>query len=89
MASAGWRGVHPRIRRRFQLSSDRSFGNFGYNSAQDYAATQFGGNYIARRDASGTLRVGFAASLGQLWFQPNALDGASSGLFNTNRSRGR
>jgi outer membrane autotransporter protein len=67
----------------FNYSSDRSFQGFGYNSTQDYAATQLGGNYIARRDASGTLRVGFAATLGQLWFQPQALDGVSSGLFNT------
>jgi outer membrane autotransporter protein len=64
-------------------SSGRGFENYGYNSTQDYGATQFGGNYIAHRDASGALRVGLAATLGQLWFQPQATDGVSSGLINT------
>ena len=63
--------------------TNRSFENFGYNSAQDYGATQFGANWIAHSDSNGTLRAGLAGVLGQLWFQPHAIDGASSGLFNT------
>ena len=68
---------------RFNYSSDRSFTDYGFNSSQDYAATQFGGNWIARDDADGTLRVGLAGTIGQLWFQPSAVDGASKGFFNT------
>ncbi len=63
--------------------SDRSFQGFGYNSTQDYGATQFGGNHIVYRDAGGALRAGVAATLGQLWFQPQEVDGVSSGLFNS------
>ena len=63
--------------------SSRSFSDYGINSTQDYGATQFGANWIARSTADGTLRAGLAASLGQLWYEPHALDGASSGLFDT------
>ncbi len=68
---------------RFNYTSDRSFTDFGFNSSQDYAATQFGGNWIALDDTYGTLRVGLAGTIGQMWFQPSAVDGASKGLFNT------
>jgi outer membrane autotransporter protein len=68
---------------RFNYTSDRSFSDFGFNSAQDYAATQFGGNWSTLDDASGTLRVGMAGTLGRLWYQPSAVDGSSKGLFNT------
>lgn len=68
---------------RLDYTTNRSFTAFGYNSAQDYAATQFGGNRIAVNNDSGTLRVGLAGTLGRLWFQPSAVDGASKGLFNT------
>ncbi len=63
--------------------SNRSFTDYGINSTQDYGATQFGADWIARNSPDGTLRAGLAASIGQLWYQPHALDGASSGLFDT------
>ena len=68
---------------RFTYTSDRSFAEYGFNSSQDYAATQFGGSWIAVDNASGTLRAGLAGTLGRLWFEPSAVDGASKGLFNT------
>ncbi len=68
---------------RFNYTSDRSFTDFGFNSSQDYAATQFGGNWIALNDTKGTLRVGLAGTIGQLWLQPSAVDGVSKGFFNT------
>ena len=43
---------------------------------------QFGGNWIARDDTDGTLRVGLAGILGRLWFEPSAPDGPSKGRFN-------
>jgi len=69
-------------------ASNRSFTDFGFNSTQDYAAVQFGANYIVYNGANGTLRAGLAAMFGQLWFQPHALDGASSGRFNTDTLAG-
>ena len=69
-------------------TSNRSFANFGFNSSQDYAAVQFGANYIVYNGANGTLRAGLAAMFGQLWYQPHALDGASSGRFNTDTLAG-
>ena len=67
----------------FNYTTNRSFTDYGYNSSQDYAATQFGGNWIARNNTDGTLRVGMAGTIGRLWFEPSAVDGASKGLFNT------
>jgi outer membrane autotransporter protein len=67
---------------RFNYTSDRSFEDFGFNSQQDYVATQFGGNWIATDNEDGTLRVGLAGILGRLWFQPSAPDGPSKGRFN-------
>ncbi|MBV9656282.1 MAG: autotransporter outer membrane beta-barrel domain-containing protein, partial [Acetobacteraceae bacterium] len=67
---------------RFNYTSDRSFQDFGFNSQQSYAATEFGGNYIASDTEDGTLRIGLAGILGQLWFQPSAPDGPSKGRFN-------
>jgi outer membrane autotransporter protein len=64
-------------------TSNRSFADFGFNATEDYAAMQFGANWIARDDANGTLRLGAAAAIGQLWFQPSAVDGASQGMFST------
>jgi outer membrane autotransporter protein len=64
-------------------TSDRSFADYGFNTVQDYAAMQFGGNWIAHDSADGTLRVGLAAAIGRLWLQPSAVDGASQGTFNT------
>ena len=69
-------------------TSNRSFTDFGFNSTQDYAAVQFGANYIVYNGANGTLRAGLAAMFGQLWYQPHALDGASSGKFNTDTLAG-
>ena len=64
-------------------TSNRSFADFGFNATEDYAAMQFGANWIARDDANGTLRLGAAAAIGRLWFQPSAVDGSSQGMFNT------
>jgi len=68
---------------RFNYTSNRGFSDYGFNSAQDYAATQFGGNRIALDTAAGTMRIGMAGTLGRLWYQPSAVDGQSKGLFNT------
>ncbi len=68
---------------RSNYTSDRSFSDFGFNSVQDYAATQFGGNWIALDNAAGTMRIGMAGTLGRLWYQPSAVDGQSKGRFNT------
>jgi autotransporter-associated beta strand protein len=57
-------------------ATDRSFVDFGFNAIQDYAATQFGVNWIARDDAEGTLRLGAAAAFGRLWIEPRAVDGS-------------
>jgi outer membrane autotransporter protein len=67
---------------RFDYASTRSFADYGINSQQAYAATQFGANGIAVNDADGTLRLGLAGTLGRLWFQPSAPDGESKGTFN-------
>jgi len=72
----------------YNYTSDRSFTDFGFNSSQDYAALQFGGNAIALNDANGTLRVGLAGVLGRLWFEPSAIDGQSKGLFNSQKLNG-
>jgi outer membrane autotransporter protein len=67
----------------FQYVSDRSFGSYGYNSSQDYSAIQFGLSRIAVDTEDGTLRVGLAGTIGQLSFEPQAVDGASKGRFHT------
>jgi outer membrane autotransporter protein len=64
-------------------TSDRSFDDYGFNSVQDYAAMQLGGNWIAREGSDGALRLGTAFAVGRLWFQPRAIDGASQGSLNT------
>jgi outer membrane autotransporter protein len=66
----------------FNYTSNRSFTDFGYNSQQDYAAVQFGDNWIASDAQPGTLRLGLAGTIGRLWFQPSSADGPSSGVFN-------
>lgn len=68
---------------KLNYTSDRSFLDYGFNSTQDYAATQFGGNWIASDDQNGTLRVGVAGVVGQLWLTPSAVDGVSNGQFTT------
>ena len=73
---------------RFNYTSDRSFAAYGFNAAQDYAALQFGGNWLAVDNPAGTLRVGLAGTLGRLWLQPSAIDGPSKGLFNTQNLAG-
>jgi autotransporter-associated beta strand protein len=55
----------------FNYTSNRSFTDFGYNSQQDYAAIQFGDNWIASDTQPGTLRLGLAGTIGRLWFQPS------------------
>ena len=65
----------------FNYVSNRSFANYGYNSEQDYAAAQFGANWIAHNSAEGVLRLGLAVSFGQLWLQPHAVDGASNARY--------
>ncbi|HEY0910457.1 MAG TPA: autotransporter outer membrane beta-barrel domain-containing protein, partial [Bradyrhizobium sp.] len=59
------------------------FSDFGYNSQQDYAATQFGANWLAVDNGAGTLRLGLAGTLGRLWVQPSAVDGPSKSTYNT------
>jgi outer membrane autotransporter protein len=66
----------------FNYTSNRSFTDFGYNSQQDYAAVQFGDNWIASDAQPGTLRLGLFGTIGRLWFQPSSADGPSSGVFN-------
>jgi outer membrane autotransporter protein len=66
----------------FRYTSNRSFADYGYNSTQDYGAIQFGANAIFKHDLNGTLRGGLFGTFGDLWLQPNAVDGASSGRFN-------
>ncbi len=51
-------------------SSNRSPYQYGVNSSMDYAAVQLGGNLFSYRDADKTVRVGLAASFGQLWLHP-------------------
>ncbi|MBV8577536.1 MAG: autotransporter outer membrane beta-barrel domain-containing protein [Acetobacteraceae bacterium] len=67
----------------YNYTSNRGFSDYGFNTSEDYAATQFGGNWIARDNPNGNLRVGLAGTLGRLWYQPSAIDGNSKGLFNT------
>ena len=67
----------------FRYTTERSFSDFGYNSTQDYGAVQAGANAIVRHDLNGTLRAGLFGTVGELWLQPYAVDGASSGRFNT------
>ena len=71
-----------------ELSEQPNFDDDGVNSTQDYGATQFGADWIARNSQDGTLRAGLAGTLGQLWYQPHALDGVSSGLFDTDSLTG-
>jgi outer membrane autotransporter protein len=72
----------------YSYTSTRAFTDYGFNSAQEYAALQFGGSAIALDNEAGTLRVGLAGALGRLWFQPSAVDGPSKGLFNSEKLAG-
>ena len=67
----------------FNYSSNVGFADYGFNAAQDYAAMQFGANWIARDNEDGTLRIGLAAAFGRLWLQPSAVDGPSQATFDT------
>jgi outer membrane autotransporter protein len=67
----------------FRYTTERGFTQFGYNSTEDYGAIQVGANAIVRHDLNGTLRAGLFGTVGELWLQPYAVDGASSGRFNT------
>ena len=66
----------------FRYTTERSFAAYGYNSTQDYGAVQFGANAVVRHDLNGTLRAGLFGTIGELWFEPRAVDGASSGRLN-------
>ena len=72
----------------FNYTSTRSFDDYGYNSAEDYGAVEFGGSGIAIRNDAGTLRVGLAGILGRLWLTPSAVDGASDARFNSEKLAG-
>jgi outer membrane autotransporter protein len=72
----------------FNYTSNLDFNKFGFNSSGDYAATQLGGDWIARNDEAGTLRLGVFGTLGRLWYQPSAVDGESKGQFNTDTLAG-
>jgi autotransporter-associated beta strand protein len=67
----------------FNYTTNRSFVDYGYNFNEDYAAVQFGGSYNAIHNEYGTLRVGLAGAIGRMWLQPDAIDGMSKALFNT------
>ena len=67
----------------FRYTTDRSFSQYGYDSTQGYGAVQVGVNAILRDDLNGTLRAGLFGTVGELWLQPYAVDGASSGRFST------
>ena len=66
-----------------RYTTNRSFTQYGYNSTEDYGALEVGVNAILRHDLNGTLRAGLIGTTGELWVQPYAIDGASSGRFNT------
>ena len=53
------------------------------DSTQGYGALQVGVNAILRDDLNGTLRAGLFGTVGELWLQPYAVDGASGGRFST------
>ena len=63
--------------------TNRGFLDYGFDSKQDYAATQAGANVTVHDDPNGALRVGLAAVLGRLWMEPSAIDGSSSSAFDS------
>jgi outer membrane autotransporter protein len=72
----------------YQYTSNRSFSDFGYNFREDDEAIQFGGSGLVMNDEHGQLRVGLAGTFGRSFFTPSAIDGASSGMFNTEKLSG-
>lgn len=72
----------------FNYRSDRSFQQYGYNADVDYSAIQFGGNLFKRRSDDGLWRFGLAGTIGSLHFEPQAIDGYSSGRTNNYRVSG-
>ena len=67
----------------FNYQTNRGFLQYGYDSRQDYGAVQAGANVVLHHDLNGTLRAGLFGTYGQLWLEPQAIDGASSGHFST------
>ena len=63
--------------------TNRGFLDYGFDSKQDYAATQAGANVTVHDDPNGALRVGLAAVLGKLWIEPSAIDGSSNSAFDS------
>jgi outer membrane autotransporter protein len=63
----------------FRYTSNLGFTGFGYNASTSAAAMQFGGTLLRKYDANGVWRFGLAASLGQVWWSPDAVDGNGSG----------
>ncbi|WP_407152103.1 autotransporter outer membrane beta-barrel domain-containing protein [Bradyrhizobium sp. ORS 86] len=72
----------------YQYTSTRSFSDFGYNFKASDEAIQFGGSGVALDDERGHLRIGLAGTLGHASFTPNAVDGSSSGTFETDKLSG-
>lgn len=72
----------------FNYRSNRTFQQYGYNADGDYSAVQFGGNLFKRRNEDGLWRFGVAGAIGWLHFEPDAVDGYSSGAGNTYRISG-
>ncbi|ALS61733.1 autotransporter family protein [Pandoraea norimbergensis] len=72
----------------FNYRSNRTFQQYGYNADGDYSAVQFGGNLFKRRNEDGLWRFGLAGAIGWLHFEPDAVDGYSSGSGNTYRVSG-
>jgi outer membrane autotransporter protein len=67
----------------FNYASTRGFADYGYNMSGDETAVQFGATHRVLDDADGTLRVGLAGTLGNLWYKPSAVDGPSQGTLAT------
>ena len=49
---------------------------------------QIGDTWTALHDQTGTLRIGFAGTSGNLWMTPDAIDGPSKASFNTETAAG-
>jgi outer membrane autotransporter protein len=67
----------------FDYSSNRTFQGFGFDSKQNYAAAQFGGDIVVTNNDEGTMRVGIVGTLGRLRYVPQAVDGPSQGRIGT------
>lgn len=67
-----------------RYSSNRSFGDYGYDFDQQVNALQLGGSLIALDHDNGTLRAGWAADHGTTRVTPKAADGNSRAKYRAN-----